>query len=471
MQITTITKIDEVYLKIDCTVDIKLLISEQYSFEVPGYKFMPMYRSGRWDGKVRLFNVANGKLPIGLHQNLIEFLYESDIIFDSNVYHTNVVSEDDIYSYIESLDLPFELFDHQRNAIITCIQNTRGLILSCTSSGKTVVIHAVAQYYKQHGQVLVIFPTASLVKQTKTAFLEYGASENDIHEIYSGQEKDTQQPIVLSTWQSIYKQPIEYFNRFSTILCDEVHTSVAKSLSDIINKLVNCKYKFGFTGTLQGSKCNELQLIGSYGEVFDIASSRKLIDSGHISDVLIKIILLKHQERKFIDYQDEIDYLVTSNSRNQFLINLIKKLKGNTLVLFNLVERHGDILYEQLKSQIDNPVYFVSGKIKLDEREDIRLKMDSEDNAVILASYGTFQAGISIKKLHNLVFASPSKSKIRNLQSIGRLLRTHSSKNKATVYDLADDIGNNYTKKHLEERISQYSKEQLDFSIYNYNLR
>lgn len=467
-----IKKVDETHCKISGDPEIILQISQRYTFEVHNAKFQPKFRSGQWDGKIKLFKAASGLFPIGLHNDLIQFLYDEKILFQSDVYTATDVTDESIDAHIDSLNLPFTLFDYQVSAIKYCIQNTRGIVLSATSSGKTVLIHSIAQWYKNLGKkVLIIFPTATLVKQTKTALIEYGAEESEIHQIYAGQDKNTEQPIVLSTWQSIFEQYTEYFNQFDVVLTDECHTATAKSLSGIIDKLKKCQYKFGFTGTLDDAKCNQLQLIGSFGEIFTASTARQLIDSGNAPDLHIKIVLLKHQYQKFADYQDEINYLVSSDSRNQFITNLVKKLPGNTLVLFTLVERHGDILYKKFQNEIDKPIHFVSGKVNVDEREDIRVQFEDEDNSVILASYGTFQLGISIKKIHNIVFAAPSKSKIRTLQSIGRVLRSHKSKEIAYVYDIADDIGSNFTKNHLEERIKHYSKQQFDFNIHNHNLK
>ena len=254
------------------------------------------------------------------------------------------------------------------------------------------------------------------------------------------------------------------------VITGNCHTAVAKSLTTILQHLDQCKYRFGFTGTLDGAKANKLQLMGLFGDCKQVVTTKELIENKQISDVLIKIIILKHPYRMFDTYTDELEYLVTHKIRNNFIKNLVAKLKGNTLVLFSRVEQQGLPLYEQFTKELtEKNTHLVYGKIDSDEREKIRQLVETEQNGVILASYQTYQQGINIKNLHNVIFASPSKSRIRNLQSIGRGLRLHDSKERATIYDIADNIslGNikNYTIDHLMDRIKYYSEEELNFNI------
>ena len=170
-----------------------------------------------------------------------------------------------------------------------------------------------------------------------------------------------------------------------------------------------------------------------------------------------------------------MDYLVEHEPRNKFIKNLAKDLKGNTLILFNYVERHGLPLFNMINSDTDRPVYVVHGGVDTEDREEIRELTEKSDNSIIVASYGTFSTGINIRNLHNVIFASPSKSSIRNLQSIGRVLRKGDNKSKATLYDIADDIstdrGNNYTLNHLLERVKIYNEEKFDYEIVDVKLK
>lgn len=318
--------------------------------------------------------------------------------------------------------------------------------------------------------VLIVVPTTSLVEQMYKDFEEYGwLASKHCHKIYAGQEKYTDHDVVISTWQSIYKEPNKFFSRFDVVIGDEAHLFKAKSLTTLMSKLHDCKYRIGFTGTLDGANVNQLVLEGVFGRCSKVTRTNELMEQGHVAKLKVKIILLKHKEQLFDGYQDEIDYLIEHDVRNNFIKNLTLDLKGNTLVLFNYVERHGIPLYELINSNTDNSVYLVHGGVDVNDREDIRFLTEKSDNAIIIASYGTFSTGINIRNLHNVIFASPSKSRIRNLQSIGRVLRKGDNKSKATLYDIADDIstdrGNNYTLNHLMERVKIYSEEKFDYEI------
>ena len=313
-------------------------------------------------------------------------------------------------------------------------------------------------------------PTTSLVEQMYKDFEEYGwMASKYCHKIYAGEEKYTKHDVVISTWQSIYKEPSKFFSRFDVVIGDEAHLFKAKSLTTLMSKLHGCKYRIGFTGTLDGANVNQLVLEGVFGRCSKVTKTNELMKQGHVAKLKVKIILLKHKEQRFEGYQDEIEYLVDNDLRNNFIKNLAVDLKGNTLVLFNYVEKHGIPLYELINSNTDSPVYLVHGGVDTNDREEIRFLTEKSDNAIIVASYGTFSTGINIRNLHNVIFASPSKSRIRNLQSIGRVLRKGDNKSKATLYDIADDIstdrGNNYTLNHLMERVKIYSEEKFNYEI------
>ena len=188
------------------------------------------------------------------------------------------------------------------------------------------------------------------------------------------------------------------------------------------------------------------------------------------SDLKINVLVCKHEYVEFENYQEEIEYIITHPKRNKIIVNLASDLSGNTLVLFNYIERHGDVLRDMLNSKKGNKkLFYIHGGTDTSEREMVREICEVTSNAIILASYGTFSTGINIKNLHNVIFASPSKSRIRNLQSIGRVLRKGDKKSKATLYDIADDISyksrRNYTLNHLIERIKVYNEENFNYDI------
>jgi superfamily II DNA or RNA helicase len=312
-------------------------------------------------------------------------------------------------------------------------------------------------------------------------FEDYGIEKNSIHKIMGGLEKNSKDHMIfISTWQSIYKLPKIWFDQFELVIGDEAHLFKASSLTSIMHKLNKCIYRFGFTGTLDGTLTNKLVLEGIFGPVKQVTTSAKLIDKQYLANFKIKTLMLKYSDevRKQmcdIDYQTEIDYIVTNKKRNKFIKNLTVSLKGNTLLLFQFVEKQGKVLYDLIKEEIkDRNVFFISGEIHADEREIIRKAIETEKNCIIVASFGTSSTGINIKNLHNIIFASPSKARVRNLQSIGRVLRKSETKTDAVLYDIADDISwknrKNYTLLHYLERIKIYKEEKFPYKNYDIDL-
>jgi len=244
-----------------------------------------------------------------------------------------------------------------------------------------------------------------------------------------------------------------------------------------MTKLSDAKYRYGFTGTLDGTQTHKWVLEGLFGPSYKIIKTDELMKKGHVATLDINVLLLKHPPNKFETFEDEVQYIIGHNRRNNFIKNLALDLKGNTLILFARVEGHGLPLYELInKNKSPNQkVFFVHGGVDAQEREQVREITEREENAIIIASYGTFSTGINIKRLYNVIFASPSKSRIRNLQSIGRVLRKGNKKTSATLYDIADDISyksrRNYTLNHLIERIKVYNEENFNYDIVNIPLK
>ena len=265
----------------------------------------------------------------------------------------------------------------------------------------------------------------------------------------------------------------EYFDEFDLIIGDEAHLYKAKSLTSILTKLVSCPYRFGLTGTLDGTLTHKLVLEGLFGAVKKITTTKELIDRNYLSPFHVKAIVLKYTEPvcKALNrakYQEELNFLVSNDARNRFIRNLAISLEGNTLLLFQFVEKHGRILYNLIKEKVTNrTIFFVYGGTDADAREQVRSITEKKRDAIIIASYGVYSTGVNIRNLHNIIFSSPSKSRIRNLQSIGRGLRLHDSKVSAKLYDIADDFGGrNHTIKHFAERISIYNQEEFDYEIH-----
>ena len=477
-----IRKKNEVYLKVEAQPHINYELADFFTFEVESAKYMQKTRRYRgWDGKIRLFSPATGEIYCGLVDYLTdwakekgyEYEIESDEYFGHPITENELITPKSVVGFVRSLHLPptLEVRDYQYKAIYEALKYNRRLLLSPTASGKSLMIYALVRFHLNVGRnILIVVPTTSLVEQMYGDFEAYGwMAKKDCHRIYAGQDKYTDHKVIITTWQSIYKEPRAWFERFDVVIGDEAHQFKAKSLTTLMSKLHDCKYRIGFTGTLDGANVNQLVLEGLFGRCSQVTRTNQLMKEGHIAKLKVKVVLLKHDEKLFEGYQDEIDYLIEHEGRNRFIRNLACDVKGNTLVLFNYVERHGLPLYNLINSHTDRPVFFVHGGVDVDDREEIRMLTEASENAIIIASYGTFSTGINIKNLHNVIFASPSKSRIRNLQSIGRVLRKGDNKSKATLYDIADDVstdrGNNYTLNHLMERVKIYNEEKFQYEI------
>ena len=486
-----ITKINEVYLHIKVDQGVARELSDFFTFEVPGAKFMPQYRSRMWDGKIRLFSIMTGEIYVGLLSYIEEFAKRNEIepTYGEGVKDGATTKPDDIRKFIQrvrprSRGLDIQVRDYQFDAIQHAIGTHRSLLVSPTASGKSLIIYLLSVWYTlllDDKKVLILVPTTSLVEQMYGDFVDYGFSEEHLQKIYQGYTKDIDKTIVISTWQSVYKQQKKWFDQFGAVFGDEAHLFKAKSLTGIMTKLVNCKYRHGLTGTLDGTQTHQLVLEGVFGKANKVVSTKELMDSNTVAQLNVKCIVLDYPDAdkkymKNLNYQEEVDLIVKDTRRNNFIINLTSHLKGNTLVLFQFVEKHGLELFADMEKTLTNrKVFNIYGGTDTKYREDVRNITEKESDAVIVASYGTFSTGINIRNLHNIVFASPSKSRIRVLQSIGRTLRLGDNKDSATVYDIADDFSykgkQNFTLRHFQERINIYNQEEFDYQIDKVNIK
>jgi len=484
---THISKKNEVYLYVDTERSTARALSDFFTFEVPGAKFMPAYRNRIWDGKIRLFSPATGELYHGLLPYLEKWLedYGEEFTKDEELNDEKQIDRPILDGFIRGLRLrnngrSIKPRDYQVDAVEHSIRKHRALLLSPTASGKSLIIYILVRYYmlllegKATDKILILVPTTSLVEQMYSDFIDYGWVETHMQKIYSGHDKNVTKRVVISTWQSIYKFPKKYFEQFGMVVGDEAHLFKAKSLTTIMSKLHLCKYRFGLTGTLDGMQTHRLVLEGLFGTLNKVVTTKELIDNKTLSSFQIKSLVLTYPEHecklvKDMNYQDEIDFIVTHPKRNEFIRDLTLNLKGNTLVLFQFVEKHGNVLYDLINNATERKVFYVYGGTETSEREEIRAITENQKDGIIIASYGTFSTGINIRNLHNIVFSSPSKSRVRTLQSIGRGLRRSEIKDRACLYDVADDLTykskRNFTLGHFMERINIYNEEQFDYEI------
>jgi superfamily II DNA or RNA helicase len=481
-----IQKKNEIFLKVETEPHIHQELFDYFTFEVPGAKFMPQYRSKYWDGKIRLYSNHTGEIYVGLLDKLVAWAKrcEYSVEFKENKFYGLPFEENEMISLSGVSDYMNKISKHQPrdyqiDAVYDALRYNRKLLISPTASGKSLMIYTIVRYFVDNNKnILLIVPTTSLVEQMVKDFSDYGwESEDYCHKIYSGKEKNTNKPVIVTTWQSIYNLPRSFYENFDVVIGDEAHQFKSKSLVGIMTKMDNAKYRFGFTGTLDGSQTHKWVLEGLFGPSYKVTQTKELIEKGHLSKLQIKILLLKHNSQQFNEYEEEVQYIIGHEKRNNFIKNLVLDLKGNSLVLFNRVESHGQILYELINNSASKKrkVFFVHGGVDTETREKIREITEKENDAIIVASYGTFSTGINIKNLHNVIFASPSKSRVRNLQSIGRVLRKGENKNKAILYDIADDATyksrKNYTLNHLIERIKIYNEEKFNYEILQINFK
>ena len=482
----TIKKKNEVYVTVKAEPAICQELSDLFTFDVPGAKFMPQYRSKYWDGKIRLFSPATGEVYGGLVDKIVNWARKSEysLEFENNKHYgtpfeeNEIISREGVKEYMTRISR-YKPRDYQIDAVYDALKYNRKLLISPTASGKSMMIYAVVRYFVEtKKKVLLIVPTTSLVEQMYKDFEDYGWNADQYcHRIYSGKEKTNENSVTITTWQSVYKLKRPFFKDFDVAIGDEAHLFKSKSLVSIMTKMDSAKYRYGFTGTLDGSQTHKWVLEGLFGPSYKVTQTKELIDKGHLSKLQIRVLILKHTDQKFDTYEDELQYIIGHSKRNRFIRNLVLDLKGNSLILFSRVATHGQILFDSINSSVqgNRKVFYVHGGVEAQERERIREITEQEKDAIIVASYGTFSTGINIKNLHNVIFASPSKSRIRNLQSIGRVLRTGDNKKKAVLYDIADDISyksrKNYTLNHLVERVKIYNEEKFNYEIIQINLR
>ena len=481
-----IGKANEVFLQINAEPHIQYELRDHFTFQVEGAKFMPQYRKRNWNGEIHLFDLRTKRIYIGLLDKIISFCKRHDYTykFVDNEYYGTPFEVNEGISYQGVSDYMKSICRHsprkyQIEGVYDALRHNRKLLISPTASGKSLMIYSLVRYYTdKREKILLVVPTTSLVEQMYKDFQDYGwDSESYCHRIYGGKEKTNEFPVTITTWQSVYKLERKFFEDYSVVIGDEAHLFKSKSLVSIMTKLHHAKYRFGFTGTLDGTQTHKWVLEGLFGPAYKVTRTDELMKEGHLSKLDIQCLVLKHPAQKFETYEDELQYIISHEQRNRFITNLTLDLKGNSLVLYSRVETHGAILYDliNISKRGNRKVFFVHGGVDTEERELIREITEQEKNAIIVASYGTFSTGINIKNLHNIIFASPSKSRIRNLQSIGRVLRKGTDKVKAILYDIADDCSyksrKNYTLNHLIERIKIYNEENFNYEIITIQLK
>jgi len=486
---------NETHCKVECEQSVLNELGEEFTFMADNYKWDKRFNNNKWDGKIRLLDQRTRLLYKGLAQRVKKYCDQCGyhLTFDKEFYHSNV-SEHEIRQFIHSLNLPewLEIRDYQVNSILKCIRSNRRTLLSPTSSGKSLIIYVIMRWYNM--KTIIIVPSLGLIKQMASDFISYGYTD-PIHLSTDGLNKSlVKEKVTLTTWQSLENGkstiPDEWYTQFDVAIGDEAHGAKAPTLISIFSKMNKVKYRFGTTGTLDDIEINKATIEGIFGAPFQSTTTRELIDNGYATEFKVKCIVLRYPDSVISDfhkmkydakksamvgktYPEEIDFLTMYKKRTKFIVNLALSLKGNKLIFFKNRDQ-GKEIYDELKLKTNHPVFYIDGTIPVKIREEIRTAIEEYENAIIVASLGTTSTGISINKMHHMIAASPSKSKIKVLQSIGRMLRLHETKKVAYLYDIVDDLSKgtsrNFTLTHFIKRCIIYSKEKFPFKIYKLSI-
>lgn len=493
MEQITLSKINEVYLKVNASRSMLMNLYDFFSEYAENYIFHPKYKQHFWDGKIRAFDKSNGFLPIGLLPKLSKYCKNNNIElifdFDLDEFFTDI-DDDVLYDlYDEVIPKDSELYprDYQHNTILKSIRNKRGICRLATSAGKSFIQYLMCRWLlKQDRKILFIVPNITLVDQMYNDFIEYGYSDidNNVAKLHSQIKKtDFGLPVLLTTWQSLQNKGPKFFEKFDTLIIDEVHLSSGQTIQTICKYCVNADFRIGLTGTMPVNKATEQTIFGMLGPIIYDVTTKELIERGFASSVVIKNIMLKYDNSFKVNrnYDEEMKFVTTFKPRFKVIdkiINATEKGK-NTLILVHKID-HLEETYKELLDKYGNEysIYKIYGEVKATDREHVKVKMESEGNVILVATYSTLSTGWSVKRLHNIVFYSSYKSKIKILQSIGRGLRKHETKDSMVLWDVVDDLRyrygskeiDNYIYKHFKSRKSYYDEQGFSYTDESFKL-
>jgi len=481
-----ITRLNESYSQLDGSINELKSVSDFLKVERPNAFFDPLVKSG-FKSPYEYFTVPHndGLVVLNGHVPLLGVHVEPEL---------SDYTEKDVDDFIESIDLPFEPYDFQIKAFKESVMGCKQINKCCTGSGKSCIIFLLCMFFRQHNMKgIILVPTISLLNQIYSDMEDYlqlslynkqleeshsielsdkiehiESIMNDIHLIGGGNvDMNLDSSITISTWQSMknYDGSIDVVD---FVICDECHRFASEVTSDIVSKTVNCKYKFGFTGTLPEDPTYKMQLVGLFGMPKTYITSRELIDRGLGTPVNIHAVTLtygsddKNMFKGVGTHPKKLQFVKEHIQRNEFIVNLGCKLMnvGNTLLLFQHTN-HGKELFTIVMKQLfpdviiknkdivgkksfefqqQYHVYFINGEDDSVTREKTRCILEEDTKALLVANYAILSTGVNIKRLHNMILGSPLKSYTTVTQSIGRLMRLHKDKKEANVFDLIDDF-------------------------------
>lgn len=492
--ILTLTENNQ-FLRIDDATEMELeQLRISLTKRIESWRFNPLVKRGVWDGYVSY--IKDDKwIPAGLWRYVVQICKDYNIQVDIKGIRRLIDPDMNAESF-ESWALDFfkgaEITprDYQIETAFNILKYRRCLAELATSAGKTLISFLTVAYMleKQKAEkILFIVPNVSLVVQAHEDFHEYNYMNKvdlRIQQIFAGKKIKSNKNIIIGTYQSLVKKDKEYFSQFDAVIVDETHKAKSNSIKTILQKCTNAKYKYGLSGTIpKDGTLDKLTLMSQTGPVISEVKASFLQNQGHIAKCVVKVIEMQYatdsQRHAFQElaqnkyenkdvFQLEQNFVINTPSRLDFISSVISRVPRNSLVLFHRIE-HGKRLYEKLRQDSNKRVFYVDGGTDKDIREEYKKKMEAGEEVVIVASYGTFSTGISIKKIHNIFFTESFKSEVIIRQSIGRGLRQHESKDKVLIVDFVDDIRteewDNYLFKHGKARQKIYKQEKFDYNI------
>lgn len=481
-----IEKVNSSCVHLVCEDGLSHRIYNVFSAYAPGYRFNPRFKMHVWDGKVRCYNPMSQILPIGLLNNLLVWCDQHNIQYSLQGFKdglTDKIDKEDLEKQMNSyITAGFQARDYQVNAVHAALTNRRGVLLSCTGSGKSLMIYTFLRYLLDNKDVhraILIVPSVSLVEQMYSDFQDYGWDdlEDHVEMLYSGKKPTFKKEILISTWQSLEKEDQEFFEVYDACVVDECHQAKCSVVTRLLKLMHNAEYKIGTSGTLPTEISEQLQINSVIGNVLFELKSCELIARGYLTKLNIAAIFLKYPEafiaeNKERTYPEEVKMVEEYPNRNKVLNFIIDHTSpmNNMLILVNHRNHLRDVETYLHENYPDKKVSIITGDVKAKVREEIRTGIEDEDGTILLATYQTMSTGVNIPKLHAIMLFSNSKSRIKVLQSIGRGLRKHNSKNKVIIYDIVDDlsykkrtgrIAKNYCMQHFDERSNYYIEQEF----------
>lgn len=505
----TLINYNELYYQLSTTLDISGALRDNFSYRAPGFIFNPLYKNGLWNGFVCLYK---GKLfPKGLLPDLKKFCEVNNIKLNiPTSLYLKSISESRIDEIIEETNLsdvnkktgeviPIKLRDYQVDAIKTAILQKHQLIVSQTSTGKTLMIYMILKILQEnvlfstpystfaYSKMLVIVPSITLVEQMYNDFINYSKlngwpAEDLCTKMHSKAKPDLSKPILITTWQSLMDKDERFFKLYGCVILDEAHkigksnTKESKEVEKEINKCVNAEFLLGFTGTMLDEPLYKKKIQSFFGGHKEVTSYQEAIQAGNICDLKVNILKLNYTsglEDKMRNYKNEKSFIMSSSRRNEFIKKLLLKTHGNKLLLFMEIKKHAKVIYEAIKTDErfkDYQIILLDSSSKVDVREKAKTLLETNNNVIVFGTYALLGTGWSVNNIWNVFFIAPLKSKVAILQSIGRGLRLIPGQNKiCNIWDIVDKFEyKNILYRHFLQREKYYKENNFKYIIKNF---